>query len=150
MVASTVEGVMAQRLVRRLCTNCKEIYVPTDDELPPDFPRDKLKEIGGKLYRSVGLPDLPQRRLCGRMGIYELLLTTNKIRQLAHDRASTWAITQAAVEEGMTTLRVDGWRKVLSGRTTVDEVARDHQGRYSLRPLTDSVVFHGPRPRFRG
>jgi type II secretion system protein E len=128
LVASTVEGVMAQRLVRRLCTNCKEIYVPKDEELPPDFPRDKLKEIGGKLYRSVGCRTCRNVGYAGRMGIYELLLTTNKIRQLAHDRASTWAITQAAAEEGMTTLRVDGWRKVLSGRTTVKEVAETTKG----------------------
>jgi type II secretion system protein E len=128
LVASTVEGVMAQRLVRRLCTNCKEIYVPKDEELPPDFPRDKLKEIGGKLYRSVGCRTCRNVGYAGRMGIYELLLTTNKIRQLAHDRASTWAITQAAAEEGMTTLRVDGWRKVISGRTTVDEVAQTTKG----------------------
>jgi type II secretion system protein E len=128
LVASTVEGVMAQRLVRRLCTNCKEIYVPKDEDLPPDFPRDKLMEIGGKLYRSVGCRTCRNVGYTGRMGIYELLLTTNKIRQLAHDRASTWAITQAAAEEGMTTLRVDGWRKVLSGRTTVDEVAQTTKG----------------------
>lgn len=61
------------------------------------------------------------------MGIYELLLTTNKIRQLAHDRASTWAITQAAAEEGMTTLR--RWlAKSDLRRTTVDEVAQTTKG----------------------
>ena len=62
------------------------------------------------------------------MGIYELLLTTNKIRQLAHDRASTWAITQAAIDDGMITLRQDGWRKVFAGRTTIDEVAQVTKG----------------------
>jgi len=128
LVASTVEGVMAQRLVRRLCTQCKESYVPDESELPPDFPKEKLKEIGGKLFRSVGCRACRNVGYAGRMGIYELLLTTNKIRQLAHDRASTWAITQAAAEEGMTTLRVDGWRKVLSGQTTVKEVAETTKG----------------------
>ena len=128
LVASTVEGVMAQRLVRRLCTQCKESYVPDESELPSDFPKEKLKEIGGKLFRSVGCRACRNVGYAGRMGIYELLLTTNKIRQLAHDRASTWAITQAAAEEGMTTLRVDGWRKVLSGRTTVKEVAETTKG----------------------
>jgi type II secretion system protein E len=128
LVASTVEGVMAQRLVRRLCTECKESYVPTDDELPEDFPRDKLKEIGGKLFRKVGCRKCRNVGYAGRMGIYELMLTTNKVRQLAHDRASTWAINQAALEDGMTTLRRDGWRKVLSGRTTVNEVAETTKG----------------------
>ena len=78
LVASTVEGVMAQRLVRRLCPNCKESYEPTEDELPPDFPRDKLKEIGGKLYRSVGCRTCRNVGYPGRMGIYELLLTTER------------------------------------------------------------------------
>jgi len=62
------------------------------------------------------------------MGIYELLLTTDRIRQLAHDRASTWEITKAGVEDGMTSLRQDGWKKVLAGRTTIEEVARTTKG----------------------
>ena len=101
---------------------------PTRASCPPIFPGTKLKEIGGKLFRSVGCRACRNVGYAGRMGIYELLLTTNKIRQLAHDRASTWAITQAAVEEGMTTLRDDGWLKVLSGRTTVKEVAETTKG----------------------
>jgi len=60
----------------------------------------------------------------GRVGIFELLVTTERIRQLAHDRATSWNIAQAALEEGMRTLRNDGWLKVLSGRTTIEEVAR--------------------------
>jgi general secretion pathway protein E/type IV pilus assembly protein PilB len=56
------------------------------------------------------------------------MVTTEKIRQLAHDRASTWIIQQEAVREGMRTLREDGWRKVLAGRTTVEEVARVTKG----------------------
>jgi general secretion pathway protein E/type IV pilus assembly protein PilB len=82
----------------------------------------------GKLFRSVGCRACRNVGYAGRMGIYELLITTNKIRQLAHDRASTWAITQAAHEEGMITLRQDGWRKVLSGRTTIDEVSQTTKG----------------------
>jgi general secretion pathway protein E/type IV pilus assembly protein PilB len=62
------------------------------------------------------------------MGIYELLVTTDRIRQLAHDRSSTWEITKAAIQDGMLTLRQDGWRKVCSGRTTIEEVARVTKG----------------------
>jgi len=58
------------------------------------------------------------------MGLFELLVSSEEIRQLAHDRASTWAISRAAMDQGMRTLRQDGWRKVLDGRTTVDEVLR--------------------------
>jgi type II secretion system protein E len=128
LVASTVEGVMAQRLVRRLCPNCKEAYTPEPDEVPTDFPMDRLEAAGGKLYRSVGC------RLCrnvgfqGRMGIYELLVTTDRVRQLAHERASTWDMTRAAVEEGMISLRQDGWVKVAEGRTTIEEIARVTKG----------------------
>jgi len=128
LVASTVEGVMAQRLVRRLCTQCKENYVPDPAELPTDFPANKLKEIGGKLYRNRGCRACRNVGFSGRMGIYELLLTTDRIRQLAHDRASTWEMTKAGVEEGMTSLRQDGWKKVLAGRTTIEEVARNTKG----------------------
>jgi type II secretion system protein E len=128
LVASTVEGVMAQRLVRRLCPQCKEEYTPSEAEIPSDFPRDKLKEIGGKLFRSRGCRTCRNVGFAGRMGIYELLVTSDRIRQLAHDRASTWDITKAGFEEGMTTLRKDGWRKVLSGKTTIDEIARTTKG----------------------
>ncbi len=129
LVASTVEGVMAQRLVRVLCKQCKESYTPTDADLPADFPREELQRVGGKLYRAKGCRACRNIGYSGRIGIYELLLTTNKIRQLAHDRASTWAITQAAVEDGMTTLRKDGWEG--SGRQNYGRrSSAGHQGRH--------------------
>jgi general secretion pathway protein E/type IV pilus assembly protein PilB len=62
------------------------------------------------------------------VGIFELLISSDRIRQLAHDRATAWEIRRAALEEGMTTLRQDGWRKVLTGRTTVEEVLRVTKG----------------------
>ncbi len=136
LVASTVEGVMAQRLVRRLCPHCKEAYVPPASELPSDFPADQLKAAGGKLYRNVGCRTCRNVGFSGRMGIYELLVTTDRIRQLAHDRASTWEITKAAVGDGMLTLRQDGWRKVASGRTTIEEVARVTKGDISAFNMT--------------
>jgi type II secretion system protein E len=128
LVASTVEGVMAQRLVRVLCSQCKEAYTPTDADLPTDFPKEELNRAGRKLYRARGCRACRNIGYSGRVGLYELLLTTNKIRQLAHDRASTWAITQAAIEDGMITLRKDGWRKVLAGRTSIEEVAQVTKG----------------------
>jgi general secretion pathway protein E/type IV pilus assembly protein PilB len=64
----------------------------------------------------------------GRLGIFELLATTETIRQLSHERSSTWNIVQAAVREGMRTLRQDGWVKVLTGRTSVDEVVKATKG----------------------
>ncbi len=64
----------------------------------------------------------------GRVGIYELLVTTEEVRRLAHDNASTWTLKKAAVRDGMTTLRMDGWKKVIKGMTSVDEVARVTKG----------------------
>lgn len=128
LVASTVEGVMAQRLVRRLCPDCRESYRPQPDELPRDFPVDQLEKSDGKLFRHRGCRSCRQIGYSGRVGIYELLVSTDRIRQLGHDRASTWDIHRAATEEGMRTLRQDGWSKTLDGKTTVEEVLRVTKG----------------------
>ncbi|HUT11973.1 MAG TPA: ATPase, T2SS/T4P/T4SS family [Thermoguttaceae bacterium] len=127
LVSSTVEAVMAQRLVRTLCRHCKEPYRPEAGELPNDFPYKKIEE-GVSLYRAVGCRKCRNVGYRGRLGLFELMVTTEKIRQLAHDRTSTWRIEQQAISEGLKTLRLDGWRKVLSGRTTVDEVVRVTKG----------------------
>jgi len=127
LVSSTVEGVMAQRLVRTLCPACKEPYRPARDELPNDFPIDQLKD-GAVVYRATGCRACRDVGYRGRLGIFELLVTTESIRKLAHDRSSTWEIKQTAVRQGMRTLRHDGWVKVLTGRTTVDEVVRATKG----------------------
>ena len=123
LVSSTLEAVMAQRLVRTLCPACKEPYRPAVEELPRDFPVHELKE-GATIYRAVGCRECRGVGYRGRLGIFELMVTSERIRQLAHERNSTWAIKQAAIQEGMRTLREDGWVKVLSGRSTVDEVVR--------------------------
>jgi len=123
LVSSTVEAVMAQRLVRTLCPHCKEPYQPAREELPADFPFDRL-EAGETVYRAVGCRECRQVGYSGRVGLFELLVTTEKIRELAHDRASTWAIQDEAIREGMQELRQDGWTKVFKGLTTVEEAVR--------------------------
>jgi general secretion pathway protein E/type IV pilus assembly protein PilB len=123
LVSSTVEGVMAQRLVRTLCEDCRETISPAGDDLPPDFPRNRL-ENGTPLYRAVGC------RLCrgtgyvGRKGLYELLRTSDEIRHLASERTPTPIVAKAARAGGMRSLREDGWERVLDGSTTIDEVLR--------------------------
>jgi general secretion pathway protein E len=131
LVAGTVEGVMAQRLVRKLCSECKQAYEPPADELPRDFPTAALRAGGKPFYKAVGCRACRQTGYAGRMGLFELMATTDRIRQLAHDRASSWQIKKAAVEEGMRTLREDGWIKVLEGRTTLEEVVRVTKGEYN-------------------
>jgi general secretion pathway protein E/type IV pilus assembly protein PilB len=128
LVSSTTEAVMAQRLVRTLCPHCKQPYHPKPEALPSDFPQDGLASAT-PLYRQVGCRDCRNVGYRGRVGLFELLITTEEIRQLSHERVSSWAIQQAAVRQGMRTLREDGWRKVLAGRTTIDEVLRVTKGK---------------------
>ena len=126
LVAGTVEAVMAQRLLRRLCPSCKEPFTPTSQDAPKDFPWDKLGDR--PIYRSVGCRECRNVGYTGRMGIYELLVANDEIRQLALERKSSWEIRKEAVTAGMRTLRMDAWDKVVSGDTSVDEVLRVTKG----------------------
>ena len=126
LVAGTVEAVMAQRLLRRLCPSCKEPFTPTSHDAPKDFPWDKLGDR--PIYRSVGCRECRNVGYTGRMGIYELLVANDEIRQLALERKSSWEIRKEAVTAGMRTLRMDAWDKVVSGDTSVDEVLRVTKG----------------------
>ncbi|MEI8352832.1 MAG: GspE/PulE family protein, partial [bacterium] len=124
LVASSLEAVVAQRLVRRLCPACKR---PVQD---PDltflrsvgFPVEKI--AGSSMHESVGCEKCRMTGFRGRTGLYELLQVTEGIEPLILTRASSNTIKQKAVEEGMLTLRDDGWAKVLEGVTTVEEVVR--------------------------
>jgi general secretion pathway protein E/type IV pilus assembly protein PilB len=128
LVASTVEAVMAQRLVRTLCTKCKERFEPKHEDLPKDFPWDEFVKRGRPLYRPKGCKACRQLGFDGRQGIFELCVTTDAVRQLAHDRGSSWEIRNAARAAGMRTLREDAWLKVLNGVTTIGEVLRATKG----------------------
>ena len=128
LVASTIEAVMAQRLVRSLCRKCREPYQPKRDDLPNDFPWEEFQSQKEPLYHPGGCRDCRQLGFAGRQGIFELCATTDEVRQLAHDRASSWEIRQAALAGGMRTLRQDAWMKVLNGTTTVEEVLRVTKG----------------------
>ncbi|PQO42492.1 GspE/PulE family protein [Blastopirellula marina] len=125
LIASTVEGVMAQRLVRRLCPECKAPHEVQRADLPDDFPWDELHEKEEhRLFHPVGCRKCRGIGYAGRMGIYELLVSTENLRQMVHDNVSSWEIKQAAMKEGMSTLRQYGWRKALSGLTSVEEILR--------------------------
>jgi general secretion pathway protein E/type IV pilus assembly protein PilB len=129
LVASTVEGVMAQRLVRTICPECKVAYQPHLDELPVDFPlEDRNSGQVPTLYKGAGCRACRQSGYRGRSGIYELMVTGDVIRELVVQRVNASLIRHEAIKGGMITLRKDGWRKVLAGITTIEEVARTTAG----------------------
>jgi len=123
LLASSLVGVMSQRLVRVLCPFCKEkteIGIEFYHEMGLD--QEKAKEIS--VFKSVGCEECRGTGFKGRTGIYELMLISEKIRELILSRRSSSQIKKVALEEGMRTLREDGWSKVKQGITTVPEVLR--------------------------
>ncbi len=124
LVSSTVEGVMAQRLVRVLCRECRQPYVPRRAELPTDFPLDECLQRGERVYRAVGCRRCRGTGYSGRVGLYELLEANDEIRRLTSERTPSHIVKEAARKAGMKTLREDGWLKVRRGITSIDEVLR--------------------------
>jgi general secretion pathway protein E/type IV pilus assembly protein PilB len=124
LVSSTVEGVMAQRLVRTICPHCKEEYKPHFEEVPPDFLAAMEKNNQETIWRGRGCRTCRQTGYQGRRGIFEILVSGDYIKDLIQQRVNANKVRLEALKAGMITLRQDGWRKVLQGLTTVDEVAR--------------------------
>ncbi len=125
LVASSLTAILAQRLVRRVCPDCRVQYTPTDEELKElTLTRALLKERYGveKIYRATGCPSCGQNGYRGRTGIYELLLVDETVRQLALKNVDASTIKKAAVASGMKTLLDDGARKIALGETTIAEV----------------------------
>jgi general secretion pathway protein E/type IV pilus assembly protein PilB len=124
LVSSTVEAVMAQRLVRLICPDCKIEYEPHPSDLPMDFPGVAEGQAPKTLWRGKGCRKCHQSGFKGRKGIFELMITDDPIKELVVQRTNASVIRREALNRGMITLRQDGWRKVVMGITTVDEVAR--------------------------
>jgi type II secretion system protein E len=121
LVATSIRAIMAQRLVRRLCLNCKEPGHLSESEL-----RAFGVEVGqlaeGNVMRPVGCELCRQTGYKGRMGIFEIFEIDDQVRQMVNNRSSTMVLRQRARELGMRTLRADGLRKVLAGLTSAEEV----------------------------
>jgi type II secretory ATPase GspE/PulE/Tfp pilus assembly ATPase PilB-like protein len=121
LIASVLSGVLAQRLVRRICQNCR---IP-DEPDPGDLLAIGVTNArGAKLYRGGGCEACRKTGYKGRVGIYELFTITEEIRSLILRKASTGEIRPVAVEQGMVTLREDAWAKARAGQTTVEEILR--------------------------
>lgn len=123
LVASSVEAVMAQRLVRTICSHCKtEQKVERDYLKRIGFPEDEIETA--KFWRGAGCEECRQFGYQGRKGIYELLIVNESLRPLILGRAAASTIAARAIENGMRTLRTDGWNKVKNSETTIEEVLR--------------------------
>jgi len=123
LVAGSVIGILAQRLVRVICTKCKQPHTLTDAELEAAGITPE-QAATASFMKGVGCSHCGKSGYRGRLGIFELMTMTAKVRELAFSGASTVEIGEAAVKQGMTTLYDDGIRKVLQGITTMDEVFR--------------------------
>ena len=124
LVSSSVEGIVAQRLIRKLCIHCKRPKSYQYEFLKQHgFPTEKLnKDI--VLYEAVGCDECRGTGYSGRSGIFEILPITDEIRPLIVSNASSSSIKNAAIQQGMKTLREDGWDKVIEGITSIDEILR--------------------------
>lgn len=121
LVASAVMAILAQRLIRMLCPECKEPYDPSDAELRGvGLTRQRLE--GSTLYRPVGCAACSGVGYRGRRGVYELMELSPDLREMAFTQKPTMELRAKARAEGMTTLQEDGVRKVLSGQTTIEEI----------------------------
>lgn len=123
LVASSIEGLVAQRLVRRLCNACKRPRTVEHHFLENvGFPQERLSE--GTVYEPAGCEECRMTGFKGRTGIYEIIVINDIIRPLIVQRASSSVIKTEALKQGMRTLRDDGWTKALNGTTTIEEVLR--------------------------
>jgi type II secretion system protein E len=137
LVASSVEAIMAQRLVRTICPHCKtEQKIERSYLQRVGFPEDEIDTA--KFWHGTGCEQCRQLGYQGRLAIYELLMLNEQLRPLILGRAAATTIAQRAIELGMRTLRVDGWNKVRNGVTTIEEVLRVTQIEEHLDSLIES------------
>jgi type IV pilus assembly protein PilB len=123
LVASAIIGVMGQRLLRILCSACKEAYEPADSELSSIGLTRKSTE-GVTIFHAVGCPDCGYRGYKGRKGVFELMEMSSELREVTFRGALTSEVRRQARADGMVTLQEDAARKVLAGLTSIQEVLR--------------------------
>ena len=123
LVSSSLIAIMAQRLVRRVCNDCKEPAKPSEHELR-ELGIGEMADNVGEFFIGAGCEKCFQTGYRGRTGIYELMLVNEEVQNLIYKRESAGKIKRVALNAGLQTLRMDGARKVLAGMTTVSEVLR--------------------------
>ena len=124
LITATVEAILAQRLVRRICSGCKEEFIPDADTLA-DLELTSDQVVGKTFFRGRGCDKCSNSGYKGRLGLYELLVMTDELRDLVVRNASTEEIRDLARKAGMVTLRDSGMVNMFEGHTTADEVIRE-------------------------
>ena len=123
LLSASLEFVLAQRLVRKICSSCKKEFTPKKDmleslELNPN-------ELGDRVFFfGAGCEDCNQSGYRGRTGLFEMIKVTDSFREMINSGAATLVLRQSAIEQGMRTLREDGIRSIFDGESTVEEVLK--------------------------
>jgi type IV pilus assembly protein PilB len=124
LITATVEGILAQRLVRKICNNCKEEYAPAEEQLMEL--ELKLEDVAGrKFYIGRGCENCNNTGYRGRMGLFEILALDDDMRDMIIKHASTQVLRIEAKKRGMRTLREAGIMAIYDGMTTIEEVVRE-------------------------
>ncbi len=124
LVGSALDSVMAQRLARRLCERCKQPYNHDPAELAALKFGYEYGQPFGQLFRPTGCSSCSNTGYRGRLALHEVMTVTEEIERLAVARASSAEITRTAIQQGMLTLRQDGWAKAQMGLTSIEEILR--------------------------
>ncbi len=124
LVGSSLDCVLAQRLARRLCSWCKEVYEPSSAELESAAWPIELLGVPTQLWRPVGCRSCTNTGYRGRVALHEIMPVSEEIERLAVERASAHDMQRVALAQGMDMLKVDGLRKAAAGATTLAEVLR--------------------------
>lgn len=123
LLSASLEAILAQRLVRRICPSCRTSYEPSQ-ELVEMLDVDPLEIADKEFHYGEGCPDCSKTGYRGRIGLFEMIVVTDAIRELINNRAPTLAIKQKALEQGMRSLRDDGLRAIFDGNSTIEEVLK--------------------------
>ncbi len=123
LISASLEAILAQRLVRRICPNCRTAYEPSQ-ELIEMLDVDPLEIADKDFFYGDGCAECSNTGYRGRVGLFEMIVVSDAIRELINDRAPTLTIKQKALEQGMRSLRDDGLRAIFDGNSTIEEVLK--------------------------
>jgi type IV pilus assembly protein PilB len=123
LISAAIEGVLGQRLLRRICKNCRVAFEP-DQETVALLQVDPVEIANKQFFFGKGCPECNKSGYRGRQGLFELMIVNDPLRELITKKSPTLVLKQKSIEFGMRTLRDDGLRAIFDGQTTIDEVLK--------------------------